>query len=96
MDWFIRQIQPRRRRRKTRVQVTALSVFTSRVLPGKRRLAVRGRAGFTGLQEFFCGVPYTSPCAGHTCVLRTPHRQGLRASESPFSGRKCRFPAGSG
>lgn len=58
MDERTRQIRTRRRRRKTRTQVTAPATFTSRVLPGKRRTAVQGRAPCPGSQIFYlwCSV----------------------------------------
>ena len=90
------QIETHHRRRKTRTQVTAAAVLMSRVLPGKRRLAVQGRADCPGLQSFLRGVPCTSSHAGGTCTQSASRGQGPRVSESLFSGYEREFQAGPG
>jgi hypothetical protein len=53
VDEYVRQTRARRRGRKPRTQVTAPAVFTSRVLPGKRRVTVLRGATCPGSQIFY-------------------------------------------
>ena len=65
--------------------------FTSRVLPGNRREAVQGGAGFAGLQNLFSRCSFRKLRIPKELRMRFVAATSPEAAESLFMSQKCRF-----